>query len=345
MSRAGWAAAIGFLTGVIGVLLTLAPAVSALEDSLGLRWLFFARGALTPPTNVAIVSIDEGAAARLDLPPLLRDWPRSTHARLVERLTERGASVIAFDIEFRRHGSSLEEDSQFAESITRADRVVLVQRLEVVRSGSQEIWEQQNPIPALAEAATGLAIVPVPDSPLISRFWSFFQGPRPSDLPTLPAVALQVHATSVLGSLLALMERAGVDRLDGLARSASDLRSHHDLLRLMQSVRQQLTATPAAVSQIRALLRAESDIASRSETVEALLDMYSGPRMRHLNFYGPPGTVCTGPVPTKFSALITTKILDVRCGIQSSLSALRAAVSCAPTSRTHITRSMRALTA
>ena len=197
MNRVRWAATLGLLTGVIGLALSIVPSVSALEDSVGLRWLFRIRGPITPPSNVTIISVDEGAPLRLGLPQLFREWPRSTHATLVDRLVEHGASVIAFDVEFFRHGVSDEDDLVFARSISRARRVVLVQRHDTGLVDGREFWQRRNPIPAFADAAIGLAPVPLPDVPFISEFWSFLSTPS-GDVPTLPAVALQVHATAAL---------------------------------------------------------------------------------------------------------------------------------------------------
>src|SRR5262245_19256648 len=94
---------VGIVVAMLGIAAAAVPSISALEDSLALRWLFRIRGPVAPPANVAIVSIDEGTSARLGLPSPVRDWPRSVHGELVDRLVERGASAIAFDIEFFRN--------------------------------------------------------------------------------------------------------------------------------------------------------------------------------------------------------------------------------------------------
>src|SRR5262245_12404737 len=106
MRRVRWAAALGFLSGMIGLLASMVPSVSALEDSIGLRSLFRARGPIARPPNVTVVSVDDDASVKSGLPRLVREWPRSTHATLVDRLVELGASVVAFDMEFFRHDAS-----------------------------------------------------------------------------------------------------------------------------------------------------------------------------------------------------------------------------------------------
>jgi len=49
-----------------------------------------------PATPVRIVDIDEAALAEFGQWP----WPRTIVARLVDKLTEKGAAVIAFDVVF-----------------------------------------------------------------------------------------------------------------------------------------------------------------------------------------------------------------------------------------------------
>ena len=298
MSRVRWAATLGLLTGAIGVVLSIVPSLPALEDSVGLKWLFLARGTVAPPKNVTIVSIDEAAGARAGFPRLLRDWPRSLHGQLVERLVERGASVIAFDVEFFRHGGSDDDDLLFARAITNARRVVLVQRFDVVRAEGREIWQRRNPIPSLADSAFGLAPVPIPDAPLVSWFWSFFHTPEWGELPSLPAAALQVHAAPALRSLLDMLQQAGVDGLDDLPRTAEDIRTPADLLRLMQVIRTQVSTKPSAVASMTTWLQSNAGKAladGQLEALHALVALYSGSATAYLNFFGPPGTICTVP--------------------------------------------------
>lgn len=54
------------------------------------------RGARLPDPRVVVVDIDEKSISELGRWP----WPRDVHARLVEKLTEAGAKVIAFDVLF-----------------------------------------------------------------------------------------------------------------------------------------------------------------------------------------------------------------------------------------------------
>ena len=78
-----------------------------------LRWLAFdtyqrlAPRAYDPATPVKIVDLDDASLARLGQWP----WPRTRVATLVERLTQAGAAVIAFDIVFAEPDRSSPEQA------------------------------------------------------------------------------------------------------------------------------------------------------------------------------------------------------------------------------------------
>ena len=288
MGRVRRASALGLATAVIGILFSLVPLFSSLEDTVGLRVLFGLRGPLPSPPGVVIVSIDESAAAHLNLPPAVRDWPRSYHARLIDRLVDQGASVIAFDLQFFADGSAA-GDAELASAIERSKRVVLVQLLEPIRGSPHEIWRQQDPLPSFLAGAAGLAPVPIPDTPLVTWFWTFLRAGA-DEVPTLPAVVLQVGASRALATLIDELRSAGVvipEPPTGNAR---------ELLAYMRNVRSRLRDNPPAV--VRALvhlaMRKRLDDRER-QLVRALARLYTRDAASYLNFYGPSGTICTVP--------------------------------------------------
>ena len=114
----------GGLTLLVGVLSQSLPPLVGLEKQIGLAWLFNLRGPRPPPQQVFLVGIDRSTARALGLPHNPRAWPRSYHARLVERLATSGASVIVFDMRFEA-ARDREQDRQFAQAVAVAGNVVL----------------------------------------------------------------------------------------------------------------------------------------------------------------------------------------------------------------------------
>jgi adenylate cyclase len=163
--------AVGIVTGLFGGMLALTPLGNDFEKNVGLAWLFNMRGATTPPPEVVVVAINERASAKINLPALPRDWPRSIHGTLIDNLVKRGAAVIVFDVDFRRPKSD-EQDLVFAKALARSNRTILVETLNGKRSpifdanGKQTgtIWIEEllSPMEPLAKAARGLAPFPVP---------------------------------------------------------------------------------------------------------------------------------------------------------------------------------------
>jgi adenylate cyclase len=82
---------------------------------------FAARGTQAPSRNVVVVQVDD---ATFDDLRLRFPFPRSVHARLIDRLHDAGARVIAFDIELRAP-TRVAEDNALVRAVARAHNVVL----------------------------------------------------------------------------------------------------------------------------------------------------------------------------------------------------------------------------
>ena len=196
---------VGAVTGLIGAALILSPLGTALEEEVGLAWLFQVRGPVAAPPEVAVVAINGTTGSQLGLPKLPRDWPRTVHAALIKSLTKRQVAVSVIDIDFSRVKSGY-EDSMLALAIAEADRIVLFERLAGRRQplegadGQVDGWtwveEKLSPSPLLANAATALAPFALPKlGQAAIQFWAF--KPSLGDLPTTAAVALQLYALPV----------------------------------------------------------------------------------------------------------------------------------------------------
>ena len=110
---------LGFLIAVAFAFLFLIKPAFLHTFDLKLYDLMFAlRGQIRPPNLVVIAAIDEWSISRLGRWP----WSRDKFASLVKRLSDYGASVIAFDVIFSEPEIN---DSSLAESIDSAGCVIL----------------------------------------------------------------------------------------------------------------------------------------------------------------------------------------------------------------------------
>jgi adenylate cyclase len=106
---------------------------------------------------ITIVGIDEASFANIGL---RWPWPRSLYGKLVDRLHEGGAAVIAFDMIFAET-SEPAEDRAFAKAIKRAGNVVMSADHAYQETATLRQWIRVEPLPMFKEAgvAPGLATV------------------------------------------------------------------------------------------------------------------------------------------------------------------------------------------
>ena len=129
-----------------------------------------------PPRDILIAGID-GASFRVlgnSWP-----WPRRYHARLIDRLTRAGASLIVFDV-FFGEPSDPEDDRLLTEAIKKSGKVVLAR---VIESTQDPLFSRQiilNPLDALCAAACGLGVsllTPDPDG-VVRHFYLSLAGQK-----------------------------------------------------------------------------------------------------------------------------------------------------------------------
>jgi len=165
----------GVGVALIGVIASMTSLGIALDEELGLYWLFTLRGERPAPQDVVIITTDRKSAFDLGVPQETWKWPRALHAQLVKELTNRGATAIAFDLFFKEAGVT-EEDAQFAEAMRNSGKVVLIEKMTTpsetkVRPG---IIMQMSPTAQLRQAASSLAPNPLPSVPFrVNQFWLF----------------------------------------------------------------------------------------------------------------------------------------------------------------------------
>lgn len=143
---------------------------------------------------ITIVGIDEASFATMGIQ---WPWPRSLHARLIERLSKGGAAVIAFDLLFSEK-SKPEEDQKFAQAIKNAGAVVLAADQVYEESFFTKQWTRIEPLALFRDngGVAGLTTVAL-DSDLVIRqvpdyqdaFWRMvidtFQQTHPGVIPEL----------------------------------------------------------------------------------------------------------------------------------------------------------------
>lgn len=139
MTRQARRRALGFaLSGAIGILIALlagaAGTIGGLENN-ALDARFEIRGTSAPPREVAVVAIDDRTFSDLRL-----QWPfnRRWHARVIDRLREAGARVIAYDVQFSEP-TEIDADNRLILAADRAPRIVFA-ATEVNDDGASNVF-------------------------------------------------------------------------------------------------------------------------------------------------------------------------------------------------------------
>ncbi len=297
---------VGFFIGLCGAALGLSPIGGAFETGVGLPWLFHLRGPVAAPKDVVVVAIDGRTGRELGLPSSPQEWPRSLHARLVDNLVERGASVIVFDVLFDK-AKAPEADAEFAAAVAKAKRVVLVEKLtgrqqpvadkDGVHTGTVWMEELVLPIPALVRSARGLAPFPLPKiDAAVNEFWVFKDSA--GSLPMMPGMALQIHALSAYSDWLRLLERLAAPGLASLPGTPDALGASPEIRTYSTNMRRLFEGSPGFGDALARLIEADPELSpfpERRKLLQALTRLYDRDPHRYLNFYGPPGTIATIP--------------------------------------------------
>lgn len=279
---------LGLAIAALGVAFTSLPRVQAIEEGVGLDWLFRLRGPRPAPAEVVVVAIDQPSSRIVGAPEDPGKWPRTLHARLVDALTELGARAIVFDIHFEEPRSP-QEDGRLAKSLAASGRVILFEYLKRAASGNhREILIERliPPIPILARAAAGIAPFPLPKVPAkVYQAWLFKTGA--GDAPTLPVVAFQLHMAERVATLCELLAAESV-----AARTCAQA-PHRPPAELARDFRELFKTHPDLAP--RLLARAARASQPERTAVSRLVALHSGPDSIYLDFYGPSHAITTLP--------------------------------------------------
>jgi adenylate cyclase len=238
-------------------------------------------------------------------PDKLDEWPRSLHAKLVDKLVAAGASVVVFDINFAEDRLPT-DDKAFADALARAGNVVLLEHLdpdaiaiENITGGSLPDDRKHGglPIRVLRDHAIATAPFPLPVVPVrVSRAWSF--SPTTDNSPTLPVVALQAFALTHSTDFLTLLEHVRPGAAQELTIGVEARNRENPLSDLILDVRRLFVADPRLATDMRSALDQRRELlidAERRSSLLALISMYGNIDAPYLNFYGPPRTINTVP--------------------------------------------------
>ncbi|NNG02079.1 MAG: adenylate/guanylate cyclase domain-containing protein [Desulfobacteraceae bacterium] len=304
LQRIPFAFIICLITGSLGLIIGYLPVAIDLEERVGLDMLFKIRGPKAPPPDVLLLSLDQLSADGLNLPSQLIRWPRSVHARLVDRLSNAGAAVIVYDVIFENPGPKGLDES-FAAAIAGAGNVVIGEFLEkeifptTAGAGSDLIVERiVPPLAVLSDAAAATAPFPLPKLPVkVSQYWTFKQAPDP--IPTLPVAGFQLYALQAWPQFYTLLQQCVTDVPAEVNADPERMLRDQGIKQAIVAVREVFRSDPALGSKMRKqLTTAGNRGASPAQValIESLIRMYEGADTRFLNLYGPPGTIGTIPI-------------------------------------------------
>ena len=322
MSRLRKAVIFALITGLLGLTASLLPYGYGLEESIGLSVLFKLRGKRQAPSDVVVIALDKESADHLKLSSDPKEWPRSYHAQMIQKLVNEGAAVIAFDLIFDQ-ARSADDDQVFARAIREAHNVVLPGYLESetvpLKNQSGHITGEMTvdrivpPTSVLAREAASVAPFPLPKVPMtVSQFWTFRAGS--GDSPTMPVAVFQIFAMQVYDDLVNILKRELEDprvvqaREDPINRSSileaqriiglkkEEIRVAGAANGLIGSLKEILESHTMLSKMMMKELENPSELnldARKIEILKAFLKMYSDGNSLYLNFYGPARTITT----------------------------------------------------
>lgn len=319
MSQSSKAIPYGILIGITGLIISVIPFLSTMEEHAGLALLFKLRGVRSAPSDVVVISIAKDSAASLHLPNDPDTWDRSLHARLIDNLSRAGAKVIVFDLFF--HGvRSSSGDELMARAIRNSQNTVLGEHLQAEKvsltgndgtaHGIVNIERLIPPLPSLARSSLAVAPFPLPKVPIrVNQYWTFKK--TSGNMPTLPAVAFQVFALNAYEALIQLLEKHGASLPETIPKNKDSFTKTHNSESIMRVIRDIMQENPVIVRAMLSDLNrsdALSLIPKDERLLTQLIKLYSGPDNRVINYYGPPRSITTVPY---YQALRTHEMMQV----------------------------------
>lgn len=140
--------ALAVVVGLLAAALSHGQVLWKPDEALYDRWV--GHWSYAPDPRLLIIAIDAASVKKLGPLP----WPRATHARLLDRLTEASSTRVAMDLLLSDPDPDASQDAELSAAIRRHGQVVLpVVALPTQRPG---VSEELLPIPMIAANATTL---------------------------------------------------------------------------------------------------------------------------------------------------------------------------------------------
>jgi len=303
-SRASKAVLLGLIIGLLGLLFSPFSFVRDMEEDLGLGLLFRLRGQTEPPSDAVVISIAKESSDELGVPNNPDKWPRSLHARITEVLAREGARAIAFDVHFKEPRTA-DDDTMLAAALGKAGNVVLTESLDLNeiplsednRDVLHNIVTITRPIDLFADAARSTAPFTLPRIPFkVNQYWTFQQSA--GDSPTVPTIMNQLFCMQAYDGFIRLLEEVSPEHKGQFPPNNEAVIEAGSIKKLIRDIRAVFESNPWIEDRIIESLDASASFyqnATEKKMIRSLTRMYSGDGSRHINYYGPPGTVTTIP--------------------------------------------------
>jgi len=285
-----WLGRAPFLIGLGGLILSLLPALSQLEEEFSLGLLYRLRGAEQPPDEIVIVGIDHESALRLQTPNEPQSWPRRLNAKVIHTIHASDAELLAFNVFFFGPAPDPDDDREMADAMHRMGRVALTDYVKPRQISAGVYLESVvHSTDQLADAALTTAPFLVPkDNYGIKRFLTFFGEEAQATLPTrlLLAYALRTARSDLAGVLTGTAPEAA-----GILENPPTGREPFDLLQknLAARLKSRADLLPALEKNLKQRPMRENT----RRMLQSLLRIHENNGARYFNHYGPAGTFPT----------------------------------------------------
>jgi adenylate cyclase len=164
-ARLLWVPLAGLVALAVGATLHATDALQRLE-LLTVDLRFDARGEQTPAEDIVVVGIDAHTFSDYTFVPY--PLPRRYHARVIRRLADAGARVIAYDIQFTEQSDSPADDNALVEAVYRARNRIVLATTETDGQGRTRVLGGDEFLRELG-ARAGNAVIPADANGVIRR--------------------------------------------------------------------------------------------------------------------------------------------------------------------------------